>query len=74
MHILDITDRCLIVNAFDRPFYGLCAIEYFGQALYLLDSPHRLHFRLPLNEATPIGKFGVQVTVDRAVHKYRASK
>ena len=74
MHILDISHRCLIVNEFDRPFYGLCAIEYMGQALYLLDSPHRLSYRLPLNAATPISKFGVQVTVDRSVHKYRCEQ
>ena len=74
MHILDISHRCMIVNEFDRPFYGLCAIEYMGQALYLLDSPHRLSYRLPLNAATPIGKFGVQVTVDRSVHKYRCEQ
>lgn len=74
MHILDISHRCMIVNEFDRPFYGLCAIEYCGQALYLIDSPHRLSYRLPLNDATPIGKFGVQVTVDRSIHKYRCEQ
>lgn len=67
MHIVDITNRCLIVNYHDRPYYGLCAIEYCGQALYLYNSPSILHYRLPLNESTPIRKFGVQVLVDRAL-------